>query len=75
MKLSFAQGWKTVVFNVIMAIIAGVKIVNPDAEQPDAAAVQGALDVSNEALLAITAVGNVILRAFTSSPIFKKKEG
>lgn len=68
------QGWKTLGFNVIMVIIALTKAVNPDAEVPGEEAVKGVIANSDAAIMAIAAVGNIILRAFTSSAIFKKKE-
>ena len=71
--MSFLQGWKTVAFNAVMALIAAVKIFAPDSELPTPESVTDMLDISDKALLAITAVGNVILRAVTSTPIFQKK--
>jgi hypothetical protein len=67
------KGWKTVLFNAVMVVIALVTTLNPDAEKPDAAAVQGAIDTGEAAFATIWGVGNVILRALTNSPIFKKE--
>lgn len=68
------QGWKTVVFNSIMGLIALVHVINPGAELPGQEAVQGVVDNGEALFTVILAVGNVILRAVTSSPIFQKKE-
>lgn len=67
------KGYKTIAFNVIMAGIAIVHSLNADATLPDAAAVQGAVDQFQLALAAVWGVGAVILRAVTTSPIFKKE--
>lgn len=71
--MKFLQGWKTVLFNVIMAGIAIVHSLNSEAVLPDAAAVQGVVDNFQVFFDGALIVGNVILRAVTSSPIFTKK--
>lgn len=67
------QGYKTVIFNVLMGIIMLVRALNPDATVPGEESLHGAVDALDVALTAVWGVGNVILRAITSSPIFKKK--
>jgi len=66
------KGWKTVSFNVIMAIIAAVYALNPDAEKPSPEQVQGGVDAVEVGFAAVMTVGNIILRAITTSPIFNK---
>lgn len=67
------SGYKTVIFNVIMGLVALVKALNPDATLPGEEAVHQGVDSFLLGLGAIWAIGGVILRAVTSSPIFKKK--
>lgn len=68
------KGYKTVAFNVIMAILPIVAILNPDAQLPSGETISQNLDVIFGAYATLTATGNLILRAVTNSPIFKKKE-
>lgn len=67
------KGYKTIIFNSIMAIIAVVYALNPDAEKPSAEQVQGSVDAVEAGFTAVLTVGNVILRAITTSPVFKKE--
>lgn len=67
------KGWKTVTFNVVMALIAVVYAMNPDAEKPSVEQVQGGIDAAEGGFVAALSVGNIILRAITTSPIFKKE--
>ncbi len=67
------KGWKTIVFNAIMAVIAVVYALNPDAEKPSTEQVQGAVDTAEAAWASVVVVGNAILRALTTSAIFKKE--
>lgn len=68
------QGYKTVIFNVIMAIVALVHAFSPGTDLPGAEAVAQGVDSFLVGLTAIWSIGAVLLRAVTSSPIFKKKE-
>jgi len=70
--MDFLKGYKTVVFNVVMAGIALVHVFNPGAELPGAEAVQGATDSFMAGVAAIWGVGGVVLRALTNSTMFKK---
>jgi hypothetical protein len=67
------SGYKTVVFNVIMGLIALVKALNPDAVLPGEEEVNQGIDGFLLSLGLVWGVGGVILRAITSSPIFRKK--
>ena len=66
------KGYRTVIFNVIMGIIMLVRVFNPDAQLPADEAVNQALDATSAALDAVWLVGNLVLRAITDSPIFRK---
>jgi len=67
------KGYKTIAFNVIMAIIAAVYALNPDAEKPSPEQVQGGVDAVEAGFAAVLSVGNIILRAITTSAVFKKE--
>lgn len=67
------KGYRTVAFNAVMAIVAVATIVSPDAEVPTADQVQSAVNGAEVAVVGVWTVGNMILRAITSSPIFKKE--
>lgn len=68
------SGYRTVVFNIVMAIIALVHALNPSAELPGADQITSGIDMFLAALAVVWGIGGVVLRAITSSPIFKKKE-
>lgn len=67
------KGYKTVGFNIVMAIVAVVVILSPETEAPSAEDVQGAIDAVEAAVVAVWSVGNVVLRAITNTSIFKKE--
>lgn len=67
------KGYKTLVFNGIMAIIAIVHALNTDAALPGADAVQGLVDQFSTWFDGAVLVGNIILRAVTTTPILKKE--
>lgn len=67
------KGYRTMIFNGIMAVLVVFKYIYPDAELPDAAVIGSLLDGIIANIEAITVVGNVILRAFTTTPVFKKE--
>lgn len=66
------KGYKTIVFNLVMALIAIVKALNPDAETPDAGAVSTGVDQFLVGLGAVWAFGSIVIRAVTHSPIFNR---
>ncbi len=57
------KGWKTILFNGVMLVV-GLTGAAVSPEQVNEVV---------EGFMAIWAVGNVILRAVTDSPIFKKE--
>jgi hypothetical protein len=67
------KGYKTLVFNGLMAIVAIVHALNTDAQLPDAAAVQGVVDQFSTWFEGALVVGNIILRAITTTPVLKKE--
>lgn len=73
--LSKLKGYKTILFNVIMTIVMGLRLWLPDAELPDEAAVTGAVNALDAFLTAAWGVGNMILRSVTNSPMFNKPNG
>jgi len=66
------KGYKTVAFNVLMSLVTIITMFNPGSELPDAETVQGGINAVEAAVVAVWTVGNLILRAVTDSPIFKK---
>lgn len=67
------KGWKTVLFNVVMAIVASVYALNPQAEVPTAEQVHAGVNALEVAWGSVLVVGNLLLRAVTTSGIFKKE--
>lgn len=67
------KGYKTLVFNALMAIIGIVHALNADAALPGADAVQGVVDQFSTWFDSALVVGNIILRAITTTPILKKE--
>lgn len=69
------KGFKTVTFNAIMGVISVGVALNPDmiSDAPTAEEVQAAVNSAYAAIGGVTMVGNWIIRAFTSSPIFRKR--
>lgn len=66
------KGFKVTIFNAILAITGIVKILAPDAELPGEAEASAIADnIESLWLIGIAAV-NQVLRAFTTSAIFKK---
>jgi hypothetical protein len=67
------KGFKTIIFNALMGIIALWKIYFPEQEMPGEAEVQAAVDVFWQILSGVTVAGNVLLRFVTKTPIFKRE--
>jgi hypothetical protein len=65
------KGWRTVAFNVIMTFVSVYAIKSPGANAPDASVINAALDNVEALIPFIWGIGNVILRAVTTTPIFK----
>lgn len=66
------KGYRTVIFNVVMAALLVIRGVFPEAELPDETAVNALIDGILGSVEAITIIGNLILRAFTTTPIGQK---
>jgi hypothetical protein len=68
------QGYKTITFNAVMAAIAIIKLVWPEAELPTNQVITDQFDVAWAAINTITITGNTVLRFFTKSVIFNKEK-
>lgn len=66
------KGYRTIIFNVIMAGLLVIRGLHPTAELPDETAINALLDGILGSVEAITIIGNLILRAFTSTPVGQK---
>ena len=66
------KGFKTVIFNGAMALVAVWKIYFPEQEMPGEVEVQQAVDVFWQIFSAVAVAGNIALRAVTKTPIFRK---
>jgi hypothetical protein len=67
------KGYRTIIFNAIMTALMILKVVNPEAELPTEGDVAGAVDATEAAIVSIWGVGNVILRAVTTTKIGSKE--
>lgn len=67
------KGFRTLIFNVVMGIVMLLRALGADTEMPTEEQVSAAIDSLDVALTAIWAIGNLLLRAITDSPIFKKE--
>jgi len=67
------KGYRTVAFNVIMTIVAVITLWNPEAAVPSAEDVTAGIDAVEGAVVAAWGIGNAILRAITTTPIFNKE--
>lgn len=73
--LAAIKGCRTVVFNLIMLLLGMIALLAPETanDLPDATAVHALLDNAEALILALTTIGNLALRAFTDTKIFKKE--
>ena len=69
------KGYKTIVFNVIMSVIMLATMWNPDAASslPDASQVSGLMAQAETWITVVWGIGNGLLRAVTSTAIFKSE--
>lgn len=67
------KGFKTVIFNLIMMVIMAVRLLNPEAELPDDASVDAVAQALDGTIATAWGIGNMLLRAITTSPIFTKE--
>lgn len=68
------QGYRTVVFNCIMLVFLVVRVLNPEVIVPDTDQINEWLNGIDAGILALTTIGNIILRAITSAPIFNRQK-
>jgi hypothetical protein len=68
------KGWRTVIFNALMGIIAmlGALGVIEGTDVPDAGAVNAFLDHIEAVVAFVTPLGNVLLRLITTGPVGTK---
>lgn len=67
------KGYRTILFNAIMTVLMFIQLWNPGAELPTGPEVTEGLIQVETALAFIWGLGNIILRAITNTPIFKKE--
>jgi hypothetical protein len=67
------KGYKTTIFNTIVAALGVVTAVNPDANLPTGEEVGSVIQNVEGLYIVGAAVLNQILRLFTNTPIFNKK--
>ena len=69
------KGYKTVIFNAIMSVVMLGSMWNQEAasEFPTAVEVTNLMDQAETWITAVWGIGNVALRAITSTAIFKKE--
>jgi hypothetical protein len=67
------KGYRTVIFNIIMTVLMFVQLWAPEADLPTGPEVTEGLIQLETALAFIWGLGNIILRAITNTPIFKKE--
>lgn len=67
------KGYRTIVFNIIMAASTLMTIFFGVDVSDDATKLKEGIDLLLEGLTVVWGVGNVWLRAITNSPIFKGK--
>lgn len=68
------KGYRTIAFNVLMALIAILTALYPQAIFPEAVAVEEIIEVVFAAVAGVTGIGNVLLRAVTNTPVGKKEK-
>jgi hypothetical protein len=68
------KGWRTIVFNVIMALGALVTLLTGVSVQDDVATLANGVDLILEGIIAVWAIGAVWLRMITDSPVFKGRK-
>jgi len=67
------KGYKTILFNVVMAALAALRVLSPESVLPSDVDVNAALEAIDAALAAVLIIGNLILRAVTSTKIGQKE--
>jgi hypothetical protein len=67
------KGYRTIIFNVIMALGALVTLLSGVSVQDDVTTLADGVDLILEGIVAVWAIGSVWLRYVTDSPVFKGK--
>jgi hypothetical protein len=67
------KGYRTIIFNVIMALGALVTLLSGVSVQDDVTTLADGVDLILEGIVAVWAIGSVWLRMITDSPVFKGK--
>jgi hypothetical protein len=67
------KGYRTIIFNVIMALGALVTLLSGVSVQDDVTKLADGVDLILEGIVAVWAIGSVWLRMITDSPVFKGK--
>ena len=68
------QGYKTVIFNVVVGGLLIVRTLDPNASVPDEEQVTAVLDLLDKVLIAALPFGNLLLRYITRTSIFKQED-
>jgi hypothetical protein len=66
------KGYRTFVFNIIVALVALVRVAYPEYIAPSDMEINEFLDQLDMAIMVVLWVGNLGLRFITNTPIFKK---
>lgn len=65
------KGYRTIIFNCIMAIGAMVTLLSGVTVQDDVTKLADGVDLILQGIIAIWGIGSVWLRMITNSPVFK----
>ena len=66
-------GYKTFAFNALMGLSLLLKGFFPDSEAADEGALRGLVELFFASWDSIIVLGNLVLRAYSNSPVFWKK--
>lgn len=67
------KGYRTTIFNVVMGLTMIASMVGGELVEIEVDQINATLDAIDAALIGIWTIGNLILRAITNSPIFKRR--
>ena len=66
------KGYRTVIFNLVMTVVMVFSLWKPGESWPGASEINSFLDSFEVAFAFLWGLGNIVLRAVTDTPIFKK---
>jgi len=69
--MKFLQGYRTIIVNLLVAVLGVLAAAFPGASFPSPEELGVTVDQFVGALIAVVAIINVILRAVTSTPVFR----